>query len=113
MVKEIIYSVISTYGVSAIVVGVGFGIKALKNIIGAKKFDTLMKDTREIVADAKKLNKDLGLEEVENYTVERLLKWHKNVELVQECVKKVLTSVDSMTDDTIQQSAEQNVPEQK
>ena len=103
--KEIIYSVITTYGVGAIVAGVGYGVKILKNKIGAKKFNVLVKDCREIVADIKDINHDLGLEEVERKAISKVLAKgkFKDVQLVEGCVKKVISSIDSMVDETVEQ----------
>lgn len=105
MVKEIIYSVITTYGVGAIAAGAGYGIKVLKAKIGAKKFKVLVKDCREIVADIKDINHDLGLEEVEKKAINKVLAKgkFKDVQLVEDCVKKVIKSIDSMVDETAEQ----------
>lgn len=106
MMKEIIYSVITTYGVGAIVAGVGYGIKILKSKIGVKKFNTLVKDCREIVADIKDINHDLGLEEVEKKAISKVLAKgkFKDVQLVEDCAKKVISSIYSMVDEAAEQS---------
>ena len=109
MMKEIIYSVVTTYGVGAIVAGVGYGVKIIKTKLGDKKFNTLVKDCREIVADIKDINHDLGLEEVEKKAISKVLAKgkFKDVQLIEDCVKKVISSIDSMVDETTEQ---QSVP---
>lgn len=102
MMKEIIYSVITTYGVGAVIAGIGYGAKILKAKIGDKKFNALAKDCREIVADIKDINHDLGLEEVEKKAISKVLAKgkFKDVQLVEDCVRKVISSIDSMADES-------------
>ena len=109
MMKEIIYSVVVNYGIAGIVAGVGYGVKILKAKIGDKKFNVLVKDCREIVADIKDINHDLGLEEVERKAISKVLAKgkFKDAQLVEDCVKKVISSIDSMVDETTEQ---QSVP---
>jgi hypothetical protein len=60
--------------------------------------------------DIKDINHDLGLEEVEKKAISKILAKgkFKDTQLVEDCVKKVISSIDSMTDESTEQPPEPN-----
>ena len=109
MVKEIIISVITTYGIGAVGFAAKQGFNYLRNKLGTKKYTELVNDCRTAVSALWDANKVLGLDKVEEIAIQQVAGKHKNVELIQQAVKKVISEMDSMADETTQQPTDQAV----
>lgn len=101
MVKEVIFSIVANYGIAALGFAAGIGVKVVKAKLGEKKYQRIVKDCRIAVSALWDANKELGLEKIEKIAINQVLGYgkHKNIELVEAGVKKVIASLDSMADD--------------
>ncbi len=76
------------------------GVNILKQKLGDKKYQRVKNDCRTAVAALWDANKELGLDKIERMAVKNLIgtNKYKDLQLIEETVKKVIDSVASMED---------------
>lgn len=102
-VQEVVVSVCSGYGLIALGFLLKSGIGLVKQKLGEKKFNRIAKDCRIAVAALWDINEELGLDKLEKAAVKQVLgkKKYKDAQIIEETVKKVISSMDSMVDNPL------------
>lgn len=100
MVKEVIISVISVYGLKALGIATKQGIIYAKSKLGEKKYYNLVNKTRNVIADLNKLADDLGAEKtveiIENTALDNLSKITNEPEdRIKAAIAEVLQEVEA------------------